>query len=406
VKSTESKIPQFYDISDEELHAVRTIYRKILEEAKTYGYDEIQTSSFELKDRYLSATNVHPSKIFEAVRPKQKTTFLLASDLAMSMSRFIADLPTVPPVVKLIQLGNLYRDRIPEISGYRREFKQVLLGVWGSPSYFYDAELLYITYQALREINGIQLDYLQISNHDIFNAISPELAQEIRFSGIEKLNEAELIPSDKTILLSLFQIKNMPITDFLRIIATIQHEKIRAEVEKVRNIYLHLCALQFPGKILFSLSNFGGTGHYTGINYRLYANLGEEKEVLIADGGRINNLCQKFNPTKKIDAVCMGIGIQVIAQKLSFAQKEKIVLLIPEKELYVSMYKIFMARKLLFNYRVSVLVLPFLEKKKQFFQSPFYEKCCFVFFNQEQSEVRSDNPTLKTEIEKKLKSLL
>ncbi|MBP3285253.1 MAG: ATP phosphoribosyltransferase regulatory subunit [Clostridia bacterium] len=406
MKSTESKIPQFYDISDEELHAVNTVYRKILEKAKIYGYDEIQTSSFELKDRYLSATNVHPSKIFEAVRPKQRTTFLLASDLAMSISRFIADLPTIPPVVKLIQLNNLFRDRIPEISGYRREFKQVLLGVWGSPSFFYDAELIDITYRSLQEIQGIQLNYLQISNHDIFNAVSPGLAQEIRFNGIEKLIESDLSSSDKAILLSLFHQGTVPITEFFDIASNIKNEEIQKEVEKVKTVYHYLHTLQFPGKILFSLSNFGGTGHYTGMNYRIYANLREEKGVLIADGGRINNLCQKFNPTKEIDAVCMGIGIQVIAQKLFFAQKEKVLLILPEKELNQAMYQILIIRKILSDYRVSILPLPTLERKKQFFQSPFYQNCCFIFYEKEHIEVRSDNPEQKATIEKLLCTFL
>lgn len=406
MKSTESKIPQFYDISDEELHAVSTVYRKILEEAKSFGYDEIQTTSFENKNRYLAATNVHSSKIFEVVRPKQKTTFLLVSDLAMSISRFIADLPSIPPVVKFIQLNTLYRDRIPNISGYRREFKQVLLGVWGSPSFYYDAELLYVTYHSLQNIPGLHLKHLQISNHNIFNALSPNLAQEIRFNGIKKLNEVELLPSDKEILLTIFAQNTIPFEDFLKIAEKIQHEQVKKEIKKLNDIYMFLLTQHFTGKVLFSLSNLGGTGHYSGINYRIYADLEDDKNVLIADGGRINNLCRHFNPKKQIDAVCMGIGIQVIAQKLSFAQKEKVLLLLSEDELYHSMYKIEIIRKLLFNYRISILPLPSLDKKKQFFQSPFYQNCCFIFLYKEHAEVRSDNLKLKNEIENKIKSFL
>ena len=77
MKSRETKIPQFYDVLDDEIFKVRNIYKKVLDEAKRNGFLEIETSAIELKDRYINATEVHFSKIFEVKRPKQGSQFAL-----------------------------------------------------------------------------------------------------------------------------------------------------------------------------------------------------------------------------------------------------------------------------------------------------------------------------------------
>ena len=64
MKSRETKIPQFYDVLDDEIFKVRNIYKKVLDEAKKNGFLEIETTAIELKDRYINATEVHFSKIF------------------------------------------------------------------------------------------------------------------------------------------------------------------------------------------------------------------------------------------------------------------------------------------------------------------------------------------------------
>ncbi len=164
MKSKKTKIPQFYDVFDEEIGIIRRNYEYLLKEAKQMGFIEIETSSIELRERYINATGVHFSKIFEVRRPKQGNQFALQADLAMSMSRFVADLPTVVPALKLIQLGKMYRDRISTLPGYRREFKQILLGEWGVESLYSDAEIIFLAYKMLKNIPNSKISYIEISN--------------------------------------------------------------------------------------------------------------------------------------------------------------------------------------------------------------------------------------------------
>ena len=58
VKNQESKIPQFYDILDEELDKTNEIFDIIYKSAKANGFINIETTKFELQKRYLNATKV------------------------------------------------------------------------------------------------------------------------------------------------------------------------------------------------------------------------------------------------------------------------------------------------------------------------------------------------------------
>ena len=180
VKNQESKIPQFYDILDEELDKTNEIFNVVYNLAKVNGFINVETTKFELQERYLSATKVSSTKIFEVVRPKEKSKFSLQSDLAMSMSRFIADNSDYNNVIKLIQNGIVFRDRVDNIPGYRREFRQILLGTWGGRSQYYDAEIIGISYKALSKFD-VQISKIQLSNHDLYNVIKANAAEEIRF---------------------------------------------------------------------------------------------------------------------------------------------------------------------------------------------------------------------------------
>lgn len=97
----------------------------------------------------------------------------------MSMSRYVADLPGNIPALKLVQVGKVYRDRVKNLPGYRREFKQILLGEWGIKSLFADAETIYLTYQILSSIQEAKVVCIEISNANIFNAVLPNLAEKI-----------------------------------------------------------------------------------------------------------------------------------------------------------------------------------------------------------------------------------
>lgn len=405
MRNYETKIPQFYDILDDEIFKVRTIYRQILSEAKKNGFLEIETSAIELKDRYVKATEVHFSKIFEVKRPKQGSQFALQADLAMSMSRFIADLPTDVPTVKLIQLGKMYRDRIPNLPGYRREFKQVLLGIWGESSLFADAELIYLTWLGMKSVSKARILYIEISNQDVLNAISKGLAEKVRFGGISELESENLEEKEKELICNAFMKDFLTISEIEVVLSKISNEKIKEELEKMSIVYKFLKEqYKIDDQVYFSLKNLEGTGHYSGLHYRIYLEI-EGKKYLICDGGRIDTLCGKFNSNKNIPAVCMGIGIQILAQALHDIPKDRIVILIEERNIRIRWEVIQKIRNSFSEFTVSIIAKK-PEKMKKFFKSEFYENCTFVLINENNVEIRSNNKELKKKILRQLESFV
>ena len=179
-------IPMFYDILEDEIVLTRMIYEKCLDTFKKSCFEEIMTCSIEEREPYLAATKVHWSKIFEVRRSKERSCYLLQSDLAMSMSRYVAQSQHAS-VVKLIQLGTLFRDRIDPNPDYRRGFQQILSGIWGIEHYCADVELLFLNYEAL------------------FEQIFVGLTEKIRFEGIQCLEITDISISDKKILYDLFK---------------------------------------------------------------------------------------------------------------------------------------------------------------------------------------------------------
>ncbi len=399
--SRETKIPQFYDVLDEELQIIREIYQETLIRTEKAGFKEIETTGVEQRKRYLEATQVHYSKIFEVRRPKEKNSFALQSDLAMSMSRYVADLPGNIPALKLVQVGKVYRDRIKNLPGYRREFKQILLGEWGIKSLFADAETIYLTYQILSSIQEAKVVCIEISNANIFNAVLPNLAEKIRFEGIENIEEAHINERDRAILKELYELKMVDFSGLCKKVKNIKNVEVRTEFEKALQVQRILVNnFGINDNIYFNLHNLEGTGHYSGLHYRIYMEI-NGTNYLIGDGGRIDTLCSKFNPTKEIPAICMGIGVQVLAQFITKKREKQIIILVDDGIILKKWNKIEQIRQALKEYSISIIAKsPSL--KKHFFKSEFYCNYTFILITENSVEVRSNDAVFKKEILRKI----
>lgn len=406
MKSIESKVPQFYDVLDDEIQKVRQFYEDLLVEAKKMGFLEIETTAIELKERYVNATSVHFSKIFEVQRTKQGNQFALQADLAMSMSRFISDFPQFIPNVKLIQLGKMYRDRIYNLPGYRREFKQILLGEWGEDSLYADAEVVYLAYKSLKNIEYSSISYIEISNFNIFDSIFCGLAEKIRFNGIEYLKYSDLSVGDVEVLTNLYKNGRINFENVKEIFYSIESHSVKVELQKVIEVFEYLTKIfKIRDKIYFSLNNLEGTGHYSGLHYRIYIKV-NGSEYLIGDGGRIDTLCEKFNKNREIPAVCMGIGIQVLAQICEKElQKKDIVILINEKLIKEKWNIIIEIQRLLPDYNISVIPQS-PNKKTKFFKSDFYYGCNYIFIFDDKIEIRTAEKEDKENLINKLNEIL
>lgn len=405
MKSLESKIPGFYDILEDEVektHYIQNIYSNL---AKKSGFFEMKTCMVELRERYLNSTNVHFSKIFEVHRVKENTKYALQSDLAMSMSRFVADLAQKPPL-KMFQVGTMFRDRPASLPGFRREFQQILIGSWAIESLYVDAEIIAITWEGLKKIEGIVPRFIQLSNVNIFNSISSNLASEIRFSsrGIDLIDGFDLNTNDVEILKKLYEIDRITLEVTLEYFEKIEKESIKNELSKIIDIYKYLLFISPGCPVYFSLKNLSGTGHYSGLNYKVFISKEYSEEVFdVADGGRIDDLCYKFNKSN-VPGVCMGIGITLLSQLTTHIHAvEKIVVLIDAKE-EIDMYVNYIneIKNHFSTFDISVLHIK-RKKWKNVFKHSYYKDCGFVMLSDKNIEMRNIDTNINQQFKNQLK---
>lgn len=113
-------------------------------------------------------------------------------------------------------------------------------------------------------------------------------------------------------------------------VKNIKNVEVRTEFEKALQVQRILVNnFGINDNIYFNLHNLEGTGHYSGLHYRIYMEI-NGTNYLIGDGGRIDTLCSKFNPTKEIPAICMGIGVQVLAQFITKKREKQIIILVDD----------------------------------------------------------------------------
>lgn len=372
----ESKIPQIYDLSSKEIAAIEKIDSIFFSIANNMGFEKIETATIEEEKRYLTATAIHDSKIFRVVRPKEKSVFALQSDLAMSMSRFVADNMDYANILKFYQLGNIYRDRIENKKGYRRNFKQILLGVWGSENIFYEKELLKIAIQSLNYFNSsAPISNIEISNLDVYDKLSSNLSEKIRFYGIEALEEIQTINEfDKNILKDLYK-KNVSLIELKKSKDKITNKILKDELKKMIEIGEYISFdLNLSKALRINFNNLEGTNHYNGRKYRIYLNI-NNVETLIIDGGRIDNMVKKFSK-RPIPGVCLGVGVQILNTAIS-SESQNIKALFSEDDIAAEE----LIDTLNSKFKESISKFPIkIKNKSKFFKSNFYKNSNFIIF--------------------------
>lgn len=414
MKSYPTEIKQFYDIGNHEKEVIDDLYNIILLEAKRHGFLQIETSMVEEKKKYLGATKVDSSKIFDVKRTKESTSYALKADIAMSISRFVANLPQQEKLLKFIEISNIFRDRVSNIPGYRRQFKQILIGEWGSNSPYTDAEIIFLAYSALKkfENENFKVSFLEISNLNIFDSIQKGLSKKIRDNGIIEIESIlNLDKNDKMVIKELFKEDRISYQNLEKNLKKIHNNNIIIEINKMTEIRKNI--INFfeieEENIFFSLHNVQGTGDYSGLHYRIYCKFkDQDKEIehLIVDGGRIDNLSNKFNPQRNIPGTCLGIGVSILSQFFKKKRNnKKIALLINQDKIEQNYKKIQKIKEKFSEYAIS-LIPDGIKNKKRLLKSQFYNDYNFILFHENEIEVRSNNLKVKNEIIIKMKEII
>lgn len=299
-----------------------------------YGFQDIQTPSFEFFDIFNHERGTVSSKNMYKFYDREGNTLVLRPDITPSIARCVAKYyknEAMP--IRLCYMGNTYINN-SSYQGKLKEVTQLGAELMNDGSIEADTEMLALTIDCLCKA-GLKEFQLVVGDADFFRAIVEELGffdndeiDELRilienknmFGVEEMLDKKEMNSKTKDILQKLPELfGSLEILAYAKTLT--ENERAIKAIERLEAIYNNLKEYGFDTYVSFDLGMLSQYNYYTGIIFKAYTyGTGDA----IATGGRYDNLVGQFG--KETPAIGLAI---VIDQLIMALDRQK---LLPEPE--------------------------------------------------------------------------
>ncbi len=363
------------DIYNGECKTKLVIEEKLHKSLLSFGYQDIQTPSFEFFDIFGREIGTTPSKDLYKFFDKEGNTLVLRPDFTPSIARSAAkyydeiDMP-----IKLCYLGSTFVN-YTDYKGRLKESTQCGAELMGDASIYADAEILAMVVAALQSVS---LHDFQISvGHAKFfqglisaAEIGEEEQKELKellsnknFFGVEEYVETLSIPEDLKKLfgfLGMFDAKEADLKEALTYANA--YPMIHEAIDNLLALLEQLKVYGIEKYVSFELGIVSEYQYYTGIIFSAYTfGTGEA----IVKGGRYNDLLSYFGKNKP------AIGFAILVDQLMAAlSRQHIEISTPNKSILLVFKKQYSAKaiekaNLLRNDGASVCCIAFEETKSK-----------------------------------------
>lgn len=333
---TPEGVRDIYNGECSQKHHLQTEIRKVFD---SYGYEEIETPSFEYFEVFSREVGTIPSKDLYKFFDREGNTLVLRPDFTPSVSRACATyFNPEHQVITLSYTGNTFINN-SSYQGRLKETTQMGVERIGDDSAEADAELLAMTVECLLkaglkefQVSVGQVDYfkslLQDANLDIEEEENlRSLISQKNYFGVDDLVRSQNIPEslEKAFLELPHLFGSSEVLQKARSL-TDNICAIKA-VERLEEIYEILKIYGYEKYVSFDFGMLSKFQYYTGIIFQAYTyGTGEP----VVKGGRYNNLLKHFGKP----AASIGFGITVdnllmalSRQKISLPEKKSPVIL-------------------------------------------------------------------------------
>ena len=333
---TPEGVRDIYNGECSQKHHLQTKIRKVFD---SYGYEEIETPSFEYFEVFSREVGTIPSKDLYKFFDREGNTLVLRPDFTPSVSRACATyFNPEHQVITLSYTGNTFINN-SSYQGRLKETTQMGVERIGDDSAEADAKHLAMTVECLLkaglkefQVSVGQVDYfkslLQDANLDIEEEENlRSLISQKNYFGVEDLVRSQNIPEslEKAFLELPHLFGSSEILQKARSL-TDNICAIKA-VERLEEIYEILKIYGYEKYVSFDFGMLSKFQYYTGIIFQAYTyGTGEP----VVKGGRYNNLLKHFGKP----AASIGFGITVdnllmalSRQKISLPEKKSPVIL-------------------------------------------------------------------------------
>lgn len=291
---------------------------------KLYGFQDIQTPTFEFFDIFSEKRGTVASKNMYRFFDREGNMLALRPDITPSVARSVAkyyqdeDLP-----IRLCYSGSTFINN-SSYQGKLKETTQIGAELINDDTSDADAEMIAVTIECLLE-SGIKELQVEVGHADFFHGIVEEgkfdeaEKEELRnliisknFFGVEEMMEQKNLSSDlKKLFLELPSLfGNLENLNYVKSLT--KNEKALHAISRLEKLYSILKTYGLHSYVTFDLGMLSEYNYYTGIIYKAYTyGTGEP----VAKGGRYGNLIEQYG--KKAPAIGLGIEIDQVMLALS-----------------------------------------------------------------------------------------
>lgn len=316
------------DIYGREYAARLEVRRKIRSMFHRYGYQDIQTPSFEFFDIFSKEKGSIVSREMFKFFDRDGETMVLRPDLTPSIARcavkYFGD-QSMP--LRLSYIENAFINRT-SLQGRLKEFTQAGVEFLGDGSPDADAEILALTIECLLSA-GLTEFQLEVGHVGFLQGLLeeaqlPEEMEETICQFLENKNffgiEEQISRCDiKQELEELFG--RLPelfgsVEQIAEARKLIRNEKALQAIERLRQVYQVLCCYGLEKYVSFDLGMAGRYRYYNGMIFKGYT-YGSGEPVVT--GGRYDNLMEQFG--RKSQAVGFAIVLDSVMAALGRQKK-------------------------------------------------------------------------------------
>jgi len=312
------------------------VENKVHEIISSYGYEDIQTPTFEFFDVFSKEIGTTPSKELYKFFDKEGNTLVLRPDFTPSVARCVGKyfMEESAPI-RLSYMGNTFTNT-SNLQGKLKEVTQMGVELINEPSVEADAEMISLVIEALKSI-GLTRFQVSIGEVEYFKGLCEEagLDEETEldlracisgknyFATEELLNERQVAEPYRSILLKVADMfGNMVSLPEAK--AMVTNSRSQAAIERLEKLYEVLKLYGVEDYISFDLGMLSKYKYYTGIIFKAYT-YGVGNAVVT--GGRYNTLLSYFG--KEAPAVGFVLVIDDILEALS---RQKVDIPLPEEK--------------------------------------------------------------------------
>ncbi|MDR2044536.1 MAG: ATP phosphoribosyltransferase regulatory subunit [Clostridium sp.] len=328
------------DIYGTEYVRKRIVQQKLQETIQSFGYQEIQTPTFEFFDVFSREIGTTPSKDLYKFFDKEGNTLVLRPDFTPSIARCASKyfMEETDPL-RFCYTGSAFLNT-SNLQGKWKEVTQVGAELMNDHSVEADAEIISLVVEALRA-TGLKRFQLTVGQVEYFKGLCQEAGleeeteYELReyisgknyFAAEELLRERAVAEPYRGILLKVADMfGNM--TSLAEAKALVRNPRSVRAIERLENIYEVLKYYRTASFVSFDLGLLSKYRYYTGIIFKGYA-YGVGSPVVT--GGRYDHLLEQFG--KNAPAIGCMVMLDELLAALS-GQKVEIPLPPPVRRLY------------------------------------------------------------------------